>query len=49
MVITLPDGTTKTFQGERGITSLLTGVKSYMEGEKKKWFTYQNAKAKDAQ
>lgn len=43
MVVTLPDGTTKTFQGERDITSLLTGIKSYMEGEKKKWLISQNA------
>ena len=48
MVVNLPDGTTKTFCGEKSIKHLLTGTKQYMEGEKKKWLTYQNAKEPDA-
>lgn len=43
MVVVSPDGTTKTFSGEKSIKHLLTDTKQYMEGEKKKCLTSQNA------
>lgn len=36
MVVTAADGTTKTFSGDKGIKSLLTGVKKYLEKQKTK-------------
>lgn len=34
MVINNPDGTTKTFSGEKDVKSLLIGVKQYLEKQR---------------
>ena len=47
MVVNLPDGTTKTFSGEKSIKHLLTGIKQYMEGEKKKWSIHSQKKTSE--